>query len=152
MIYAYKQFLAGLNILSEDEFKEVLEQFPGIEIDFSTLKLEDYDITQEGLAYYIFENVLSSRWNRVSIEDTYWDNKLVILWDVQSIQDLEEIKATFPMWTIENYDEIIENIKEQEKESKEIQNRLQKDKLLNCLKQLSYEQLEKIIEANDLKK
>ena len=118
MIYAYKQFLAGLNILSEDEFKEVLEQFPGIEIDFSTLRPEDYYITQEGLAYCIFENVISNRWNEVFVEDTYWDNKLVILWDVQSIHDLEEIKATFPMWTIENYDEIIEEIEEKEKKSK----------------------------------
>lgn len=151
MIYAYKQFLAGLNILSEDEFKEVLEQFPGIEIDFSTLRPE-YNVTQEELAFYIFENVVFNRWNGIFVEDTYWDNKLVILWDVQSIQDLEEIKATFPMWTIENYNEIIENIKEKEKESKESQNRLQKDKLLNCLKQLSCEQLEKIIVDNDLKK
>ena len=150
MTSLYEQFLEAMNILSEEEFNEVMETFPNIDVDFSSIYINP-DVDQDELAYAIFDEVIK-QWDDVYVGATDLKLKEIELWDVCSLQDLKEIQETFPLWTISNYDEVVEQIHKTEEEEKELLSKAHKEELLNCLKQLSEEELSKIVKNYVVKK
>ena len=104
---------------TEEKFNAILEVFKDFEIpeiDFFEMIQEERSLEKE-ILYAICEDCCS-----FYIED--WDitNKKVYIddWEVPSIEDLNQIKDTLAKggWTIANYEDLIEDIKEREEEDK----------------------------------
>ena len=138
----YKEFLNELEIMPEDMFNDVINSLPKYEFKFINLKAELYDYSsQDDLASCMIACILEN-WDSVYVEDVDFENKLFSLYDVESLEDLNEIKETFNNWTIENYDDLVELLKEEEfeKEDKLF------DSYINVIRQkASVEQLKEFI-------
>ena len=151
----YQEFLNKINIISEKDFNEVINLFP--EITISELDLYDIDLMddvtaqQETIAEACFSTLLGY-YDCVYVDELDFVNRTVYLEDVQSLEDLEEIKDEFGEWTIENYEdikqELIEELeeKEKEKESKKISKLL-----LSIADKISIEEAEEIVRKYDKK-
>lgn len=124
----YKEYLKELGIISEEEFNEVIESLPKIDIRFSEISLNDSD--KNSLAYDLVDYILQDKWRGVWLYTCEYDNKLFSIDGVQSIKDLEEIKEFFsPNWTIDGYDDILEQLKEAEEEPEEVKVTVLRDEI-----------------------
>lgn len=124
----YKEYLKELGIISEEEFNEVIESLPKIDIRFSEINLNDSD--KESLAFDLIDYILQDKWRGVWLYSCEYNNKLFSIDGVQSIKDLEEIKEFFsPDWTIDGYDEMLEQLKEVEEETEEMKVTVLRDKI-----------------------
>lgn len=151
----YQEFLNKINIISEKDFNEVIDLFPEItisELDLYDINLMD-DVTaqQTTIAKSCF-NTLLGYYDCVYVDELDFTNRTVYLADVQSLEDLEEIKDEFGEWTIENYEdikqELIEELKEDEKEKKSMKiSKL----LLSIADKISIEEAEEIVKKYDKK-
>lgn len=113
----YQQFLENIGIMPEDLFNEVINSLPEVDIDSIDFD-SDYIDSQNDLADQIINNILHN-WDYAYTDDVDFERKTIILDDVQSLEDLEEIKETFSKWTISNYHDIVEQLEEEKKENKE---------------------------------
>ena len=113
----YQQFLESIGVIPEDSFNEVINSLPEVDIDLIDFELDEAD-SLDNIAEQIITYILQD-WAFVYIENVDFENKTFSLEDVDSLEDLEEIKNTFTKWTITNYDDIVEQLKEEEKESEE---------------------------------
>lgn len=124
----YKEYLKELGIISEEEFNEVIESLPKIDIRFSEVNFNDSD--QESLAFDLIDYILQDKWRGVWLYSCEYNNKLFSIDGVQSIKDLEEIKEFFsPNWTIDGYDDILEQLKEAEEETEEVKVTVLRDEI-----------------------
>lgn len=124
----YKEYLKELGIISEEEFNEVIESLPKIDIRFSEVNFNDSD--KESLAFDLIDYILQDKWRGVWLYSCEYNNKLFSIDGVQSIKDLEEIKEFFsPNWTIDGYDDILEQLKEAEEETEEVKVTVLRDEI-----------------------
>lgn len=124
----YKEYLKELGIISEEEFNEVIESLPKIDIRFSEVNFNDSD--QESLAFDLIDYILQDKWRGVWLYSCEYDSKLLSIDGVQTIKDLEEIKEFFsPNWIIDEYDEMLEQLKEVEEETEEMKVTVLRDKI-----------------------
>lgn len=124
----YKEYLKELGIISEEEFNEVIESLPKIDIRFSEVNFNDSD--KKSLAFDLIDYILQDKWRGVWLYNCEYDNKLFSIDGVQSIKDLEEIKEFFsPNWTIDGYDDILEQLKEAEEEPEEVKVTVLRDEI-----------------------
>lgn len=113
----YQKFLENIGVISEDLFNNIIDSLPEIDnIDSICFELDDA-ISSDSMASQIIAHILQN-WDYVYVYDLDSDNKMFSLDDVQSLDDLKEIKETFSKWTIANYDDIVEQLKEEENEDK----------------------------------
>ena len=109
-----KKFVENYYGLTEKEFDEIANLFPNIkEIDW------DGYYVDEDLIYYILESLLKP--SNAYIEEYWTSTKTVELSYVDSLDDLEKINKclTHNGWTINNLDEIKEEIKEENRRNLE---------------------------------
>ena len=115
----YNEFLNDVGIISEEEFDEIIASLPTIN-DFDPrifdIYLEDLQ-DKDGVANLLITYILDD-FNFVYAEDIDFENKCFALQDVDSLEDLETIKKLFNNWTIENYDELVEELSKEEKEDR----------------------------------
>lgn len=114
----YQEFLDTLDIISEEDFNEIIDSLPEFkicEVDFN-----DYDADAENdIAEAIINHILND-WEYCFAECVNFCERRFRLYDVYSIHDLEEIAKTFDGWTISNYDELESELKKMEEEFKEL--------------------------------
>ena len=142
----YQEFLNNAGIIPEDLFDEIINSLPNIDIadiDFSS------DLYELGSCDEISEYIINYKlndWNYCYLENINFENKTFELYDVESLEDLEEIKNFFSKWTITNYDELKEIITESEEESKKL------DKIDKLIQEIRYkcdniDKLEKFVNS-----
>lgn len=149
MTEKYKQFLAAFGVISEEEFTKVINSLPDVNIDevFSEQYSEYNNL--DDIAYNIIASILDN-WNSVYPDNVDFNNKIFELNDVNSVDDLEEIKDTFKGWTISNYDELKEELLEEERcENNYTKKRNYCDLLFN---NLTLEEIEKLLKQYGIKK
>lgn len=116
----YQKFLEQLGVISEENFNKIAECFPQVSIDSLDFSEIDtyYDMDNTDAIAKVFITVLLNAYEWVYVEDIDFNTKTMSLWDVRSLEDLEKIKEEFSEWTIENEEELKEEILESEKEEK----------------------------------
>lgn len=143
----YEEFLKSANIISEEDFNNVIKELPDIEYDVNNLIIGTlYDLnSSKDVALTIIEAMLYN-WNYVYLDDINLECKTILISDVDSLNDLDDIKTKFYPWTISNYEELKNNLTESETDSK-------KYFLLDKLRDLiTVEELEKLINDYEQKK
>jgi hypothetical protein len=111
----YQEFLNKANIISEDLFNDIIKTLPDFDMEDAEMdNLLDYN-SQDEIAAEIIATILQ-RWNYATCENVDFERRIFDVCDVDSREDLEEIKSTFSNWTITNYDECLEEIKEIEED------------------------------------
>ena len=114
----YQEFLNSAEIISEELFNNIINSLPECDITDVTFDAYNLDSLDE-ISRCIIDSILN-RWDYVYVDDLDFENKTFSLNDVESLEDLEEIKNFFSKWTITNYDELKETIIESEEESKKL--------------------------------
>lgn len=140
----YQEFLNKANIISEDSFNDIIETLPDFNMEDAEMdNLFDYN-SQDEIAAEIIATILQ-RWNYTTCEEVDFDKKTFEIVDVESEKDLEEIKNTFSKWSISNYDECLEEIKEIEEDQAKDEKR---EGLLNYIRNhASVEELEEFVNS-----
>lgn len=139
----YQQFLESIGVISEDLFNKVIDSLPEIDIDLVNFELDEADSPND-IAIQIISYILQD-WDYAYVDDLDFEDKTFSLDDVDSLEDLEEIKNKFTKWTITNYDDIVEQLKEEEKESEEDK---EFESLLNEIRyKANVEQLKKFVDS-----
>ena len=139
----YQQFLESIGIIPEDLFNEVIDSLPEVDIDLIDFELNEAD-SLDNIAEQIITYILQD-WDYVYVDSLDFENKTFSLEDVQSLNDLNEIKEVFSKWTISNYDDIVEQLEEEGKESEEDK---EFESLLNKIRyKANIEQLRKFIDS-----
>ena len=111
----YQEFLNKANIISEDLFNDIIKTLPDFNMEDAEMdNLFDYN-SQDEIAAEIIATILQD-WNYATCENVDFERRIFDVCDVDSREDLEEIKSTFSDWTITNYDECLEEIKEIEED------------------------------------
>lgn len=111
----YKEYLKSIEIISEEEFNEVIATLPKRKIFFSDVGYSDSFHTKETLAKDLIDYFLEANWENVYLIDIDYDKKVFSIDNVQSIKDLEEIKEFFTGWDIEDYDFLKKDLEEEDK-------------------------------------
>lgn len=141
----YKRFLSNNGVISEENFNNILRSISLI-IDLKMFNTIDFDITdnEDGIARSFF-NLYLSHYGWVYIDNISYNLKTIELYDVKSLEDLEDIKSDFDSirWIIKNYDELKETLEEEEKEEKETG---EKAGLVYRIRSLPIEKLKEIVE------
>ena len=146
----YQEFLENIGIISEDDFNEVVESLPDTDIDL--VSFDQYE-DQDSLACSILGSFLINNYNSVYLYGIDFYRKELTLEDVNSLEDLEELKETLTGWTITNYDALKKILEERERENEKYRLINKKHKLLNSLAEsLTLEQIQEIIEKYGNKK
>ena len=126
----YKEFLEEANIISEDSFNDIVRALPDIEVEeLSFDDVYEFD-SQDEIASTIIAAILN-KWDWVTCSDVDFERRTFYLDDVQSEEDLKEIAETFTNWTITNYEDALEQCKENEKNEREEE---EKEKILMYLR------------------
>ena len=145
----YEQFLENCNIISEDKFIEIVESLPEVDLDKADFESLYYLDVEDDIAKAIID-VIVADWQYAYCEVADFENKTFELSDIESLEDLEEIRDYFSKysdWTIENYDDLKEEL---EQENKQTDN---KEKLLYIISSnATLSDLEKIVKEYGYKK
>lgn len=145
----YEQFLENCNIISEDKFIEIVESLPEVDLDKADFESLYYLDVEDDIAKAIID-VIVADWQYAYCEIADFENKTFELSDIESLEDLEEIRDYFSKysdWTIENYDDLKEEL---EQENKQTDN---KEKLLYIISSnATLSDLEKIVKEYGYKK
>ncbi|MEE3343912.1 MAG: hypothetical protein VZS44_07480 [Bacilli bacterium] len=145
----YEQFLENCNIISEDKFIEIVESLPEVDLDKADFESLYYLDVEDDIAKAIID-VIVADWQYAYCEIADFENKTFELSDIESLEDLEEIRDYFSKysdWTIENYDDLKEEL---EQENKQTDN---KEKLLYMISSnATLSDLEKIVKEYGYKK
>lgn len=134
----YEQFLDKAGVISEESFNEIIDSLPDFDIDdadFSNL----YDFSSKNEILESIFSVILNQWNYVYVDNLDFDSKTIELDDVETIEDLEEIKNTLSKWTISNYEDLKESINEGNKENDE------KSLLISLIMDLDINKLKEIV-------
>ena len=145
----YEQFLENCNIISEDKFLEIVESLPEVDLDKADFESLYYLDVEDDIAKAIID-VIVTDWQYAYCEIADFENKTFELSDIESLEDLEEIRDYFSKysdWTIENYNDLKEEL---EQENKQTDN---KEKLLYMISSnATLSDLEKIVKEYGYKK
>ena len=140
----YKEFLEKINIISEEDFNEIIESLPDRDINDIEFDLYNCDNKQD-IAYILINGILNN-WNLAWTDITDVDDHSFEVHDVECLSDLEEIKETFSKWTISNYEEIKNGLLEKEKSNEIYNERKEKEGLFNSIiDKISLDDLKKLV-------
>ena len=145
----YKEFLEEVNIISEEDFNEIVESLPDCDIndvEFDSNNCND----KQDIADAVINGILNN-WNLAWTDSIDVDNRSFEVYDVECLSELEEMKETFSRWTISNYEEMKNNLLEEEKSDEMYKERREKEGLFNSIiDEISLDDLKKLV--NDYKK
>ena len=145
----YKEFLELYNIISEEQFNELIKSLPDFDLESHTTIIDTDDLTSiETITEVILTNCILEDFSFVYAEVKSFENKELEIWDVQSLEDLEEIKNLLNKWTISNYDDIKQELLEEKQNTSEYNEKL--DLFESIINNISVEQVKQIV--NDYKK
>jgi len=150
----YKEFLGQFGIINEEDFNNIIKSLPdngeGIEVGDTDLYISDLNDVDEVCKQLL--NLYLQEFACAYIEDVNYSKGTILLFDVTSLEDLKAIRELFSNWTIENYDEIVENIKELEADKIESKIFCDKIKLIRpLLNTLSFEEVKNIVKTYEQK-
>ena len=134
----YEKFLDKAGVISEESFNEIIDSLPDFDIDdadFSDL----YDFSSKNEILESIFSVILNQWNYVYVDNLDFDSKTIELDDVETIEDLEEIKNTLSKWTISNYEDLKESIDKESEENDE------KSLLISLIMDLDINKLKEIV-------
>ena len=145
----YSEFLEQINIIPESEFNEIIESLP--DCDINDVEFDSYNCNDDrDIADAVINGILNN-WNLAWTDSIDVDNRSFEVYDVECLSDLEEIKETFSEWTISNYEEIKNDLLEEEKSDETYKERKEKEGLFNSIiDKISLNDLKKLV--NDYKK
>lgn len=144
----YQQFLNSAEIISEDLFNDIINSLPECDIECISFDDTTFLNSQDYIAECIISEILDN-WRYAFVEDVDFENKTFSLADVDSLEDLEEIKNTFDKWTISNYDELYKSIVSDQEENNEYENKMSLFK--SYIDDIPYEDLKKFLNNYDKK-
>ena len=139
----YSEFLEKLGIIDEYDFDEIIESLP--ECDINDVDFDIYNCCyKQDVADTVINEILNNNWNFVWADNIDVDNHSFEVCDVEYLSDLEKIKETFSKWTISNYEEIKNELLEEEKSDKT--ERKEKENLFNSIiDKISLDDLKKLV-------
>lgn len=145
----YSEFLEQINIIPESEFNEIIDSLP--DCDINDVDFDSYNcINKRDIADTVINGILNN-WDLVWTDSIDVDDHSFEVCDVECLSDLEEIKETFSEWTISNYEEIKNDLLEEEKSDEIYKERKEKESLFNSIiDKISLDDLKKLV--NDYKK
>lgn len=145
----YSEFLEQIDIISEEDFNEIIESLP--DCDINDVEFDSYNCNDErDIADAVINGILNN-WNLTWTDSINVDNRSFEVYDVECLSDLEEIKETFSGWTISNYEEMKNDLLEEEKSNETDKERREKESLFNSIiDEISLDDLKKLV--NDYKK
>ena len=145
----YSEFLEQINIIPESEFNEIIESLP--DCDINDVEFDSYNCNDDrDIADAVINGILNN-WNLAWTDSIDVDNRSFEVSDIECLSDLEEIKETFSEWTISNYEEIKNDLLEEEKSDEIYKERKEKEGLFNSIiDKISLDDLKKLV--NDYKK
>lgn len=112
----YQQFLEKICVISEDQFDEIVKEFP--DIDISLLELDSYDDNTVDDVARAFVEVILRDYDYAYPDELDFEARTISIEDVESLEDLESIKQRFSNWNITNYGELREYLLQEEEENK----------------------------------
>lgn len=115
----YHEFLEKINVICEEQFCKIANMFPDVSIDDIEIDSYYYDLDEIDYIAKVFIESILNNYDYVYLDEISFDNKEIILQDIQSLEDLEDIKNRLSDWKILNYDDIKENIIKEIKEESE---------------------------------
>jgi len=141
----YEQFLDSCNIIPECNFNEIIESLPEVDLDKVYFdSLYDLDV-EDDIAKVIIDAILSN-WRYAYCETADFENKTFEISDIESLEDLEEIKDYFcknSKWNIENYEDLREELEQEDKINKQ---NITKERFLDIISSnATLSDLEKIV-------
>ena len=146
----YQEFLDAIGIISENDFNEIIDSLPNFNIDESISRdIDFYDLSSLDSVSSIIINEILKNWDYCYAEDVDFIDKTFELNDVDSLEDLKEIKNTFPKWTIINYDDLKSQIEEERNEN---ENYCKMEKLIQKIRtrfENNVDELEKLLMSYD---
>ena len=145
----YSEFLEQINIIPESEFNEIIESLP--DCDINDIEFDSYNCNDDrDIADAVINGILNN-WNLAWTDSIDVDNRSFEVYDVECLSDLEEMKETFSEWTISNYEEMKNDLLEEEKSDEIYKERKEKEGLFNyIIDEISLDDLKKLV--NDYKK
>lgn len=132
----YKDYLVSSEVLTEEEFLKEIEGIP-----FSDdVTFDNYYLPDSVTDYLIQESLYP-----ITIDDINYNNKEVVLSDVNSEEEFDEAKELLNKygWKISNEEEILEEFEEEKSRHEE---ELYLTKINKLLENMSAEKLEEIYE------
>lgn len=145
----YQEYLDKCGILSEDLFDEVVNSLP--EYDSEDLDFFEIDcFNSQNEVSKCIVNAILMEWEYVYAYDTNFENKTIELDNVDSLEDLENIKNKFSKWTISNYDDLKKVILETEEKNKKDKEYSEKKHLVDSIiEKISIDELKEIVKKYD---
>lgn len=142
----YKEFLEFAGIISEKDYKEVLNTLPNIEYDEDDLECPFYLNSKEEIAESFFRAMIYNNWNWCYLDSLDLETKTICICDVKSLEDLEDIKNKISPWVISNYEDLKSDLLEDLEVDKK------KASLISKLcKLISIEELESLVKKYEKK-
>lgn len=108
----YDEFLDKMGVVSEAEFNSLVSSLPECDISEVDFSLYDCEYLVD-VATKIIDAILT-KWNDCWVDTVNLERHEITIFDVESVEDLDEIVKTFKGWTILNYDEIKSEIESDE--------------------------------------
>lgn len=137
----YQKFLESVGIIPEESFNEVIESFPVFDLD--SIDFAEMYESEDEVARCIIDYFLSDIGDGLLYsDDVDFENKTFTIYGtINSQEDLSKIKNTFTKWTINDYDDIVDQI-EEDQSIKEVESLI--DKIRRCA---SIEQLKNFVNS-----
>lgn len=145
----YSEFLEQIDIIPESEFNEIIESLP--DCDINDVEFDSYNCNDKrDIADAVINGILNN-WNLAWTDSINVNNRSFEVYDVECLSELEEMKETFSEWTISNYEEMKNDLLEEEKSNETDKERREKESLFNSIiDEISLDDLKKLV--NDYKK
>lgn len=141
----YQQFLEKLFIISEDQFDEIVKEFP--DIDISLLELDSYDDNTVDDVARAFIEVILRDYDYAYPDELDFEARTISIEDVESLEDLESIKQRLSNWNITNYGELKEYLLQEEEENKkDVEHQKKMNLITNTIDNIPIEDLKEFIE------
>lgn len=140
----YQQFLEKLFIISEDQFNEIVKEFP--DIDISLLELNSYEDNDVDDVARAFIEVILRDYDYAYPDELDFKARTISLEDIESLEDLESIKQKLSNWDITNYSELREYLLQEEKENeKDVENKIKMNLFISTIDNIPIEDLKEFI-------
>ena len=140
----YSEFLEEIGIIDEYGFNEIVESLP--DCDINDVDFDVYTSCKQDIANEVINGILNNSWSPVWADNIDVDNHSFEVCDVEYLSDLEKIKETFSKWTISNYEEIKNDLLEEEKSDETYKERKEKESLFNSIiDKISLDDLKKLV-------
>lgn len=136
----YNDYLLKCNVLTEEEFNTIISLFPRVndeDVDIDEYSGRDYDDLCKEIC-----NAFLIQFDYAYCDSVDYINRTLVIEDVNTFEDLEEIKKTLSKWTIKNYDLL-------KKEITEYKDDFDRDSLIETIKGFSTKKLKQIVDQYD---